>query len=359
MAASPSETTQQRLDPDAIAAVDTSDLLTDIVGLPEHLRDAKWKVESAQLSPWDSPGGLIVAGMGGSGVGGLLARAMLGDHASRPILSVREYGLPAWTTPDTTVLCASYSGNTEETLACYEAAGALGARRVVVTSGGRIAELARAEGVPVIPVAGGFQPRAAVAYMTVAALEVAGLCGAGPRMGSEIDVAADHLEQLVVEWGAEGPEDSESKTLARALADSVPVIAGAGLTQPIAYRWKCQINENAKTPAFHAELPELDHNELVGWQGAAALGRFAAVFLDDTDTHPRVQARIALTRELVAEQATGTFVVASRGVTAVERVFSLVLLGDLVSLYLAVLRGVDPTPVDVIEELKGRLASGA
>ena len=252
MAASPSEMTQQRLDPEAIAAVDTSDLLADIVGLPEHLRDAKWKVESAQLSPWDSPGGLIVAGMGGSGVGGLLARAMLGDHASRPILAAREYGLPAWTTPDTTVLCASYSGNTEETLACYEAAGALGARRVVVTSGGRLAELARADGVPVIPVAGGFQPRAAVAYMTVAALEVAGLCGAGPRMGSELDVAADHLEQLVVEWGAEGAEDSESKTLARALADSVPVIAGAGLTQPIAYRWKCQFNENAKIPAFHA-----------------------------------------------------------------------------------------------------------
>ena len=358
MAASPFETTEQRLDPETIAEIDASDLLTDIVGLPEQLRDAKWKVESAQLQPWDSAGGLIVAGMGGSGVGGLLARAMLGDHASRPILSVREYGLPAWTTPDTTVLCASYSGNTEETLACYEAAGALGARRVVVTSGGRIAELARADGVPVIPVAGGFQPRAAVAYMTVAALEVAGLCGAGPRMGSELDVAADHLEQLVVEWGAEGPEDSQAKTLARALADTVPVIAGSGLTQPIAYRWKCQLNENAKVPAYHHELPELDHNELVGWQSAAALGRFAAVFLDDADTHPRVQERIALTRELVSGQATGTFVVASRGRTTVERVFSLVLLGDLVSLYVAVLRGVDPTPVDVIEELKERLAGG-
>ena len=356
MAASPSETTE-RLDADVIAAVDTSDLLSDIVGLPEHVRDAKWKVESAQLQPWDSPGGLIVAGMGGSGIGGLLARAMLGDHASRPILAARTYGLPAWTTPDVTVLCASYSGNTEETLACYEAAGALGARRVVATSGGRLAELARADGVPVIPIAGGFQPRAAVAYMTVAALEVAGLCGAGPRMGSELDVAADHLEQLVVEWGADGPEDSESKTLARGLSGSVPVICGSGLTQPIAYRWKTQLNENAKIPAFDHELPELDHNELVGWQSAAELGRFSAVFLDDADTHPRVQRRIALTRELVADQATATFVVASRGVTAVERVFSLVLLGDLVSLYVAVLRGVDPTPVHVIEQLKGSLAT--
>jgi len=357
MAASPSETTELRLDHDAIAVVDSSDLHADIVGLPEHLRDALWKVQSAQLQPWDSPGGLIVAGMGGSGVGGVLARAILGDHASRPILAARTYGLPSWTTPDTTVLCASYSGNTEETLACYEAAGALGATRVVVTSGGKLAELARADGVPVIPVAGGFQPRSAVAYMTVAALEVAGLCGAGPRVGSEIDVAADHLEALVVEWGADSPEDSEAKVLARALRDSVALIAGSGITQPVAYRWKAQINENAKIPAFTHELPELDHNELVGWTGAPSLGRFAAVFLDDSDTPLRVKQRIALTRELIGDSATGTYVVQSRGDTAVERIFSLVLLGDLVSLYIAVLRGTDPTPVDLIETLKQRLAA--
>jgi glucose/mannose-6-phosphate isomerase len=356
MAASPSETTELRLDPDAIAAVDSRDLHADIIGLPEHLRDALWKVQSAQLQPWDSPGGLIVAGMGGSGIGGVLARAILGDHASRPILSARTYGLPGWTTPDTTVLCASYSGDTEETLACYEAAGALGATRVAVTSGGKLAELARAEGVPVIPVAGGFQPRAAVAYMTVAALEVAGLCGAGPRVGSEIDVAADHLEQLVDEWGAASPEDSEAKTLARALRDCVPVIAGSGITQSVAYRWKAQLNENAKIPAFTHELPELDHNELVGWRDAPSLGRFAAIFLDDSDTPLRVKQRIELTRELIGDRATGTYVVQSRGHTAVERMFSLVLLGDLVSLYVAVLRGTDPTPVDVIETLKERLA---
>jgi glucose/mannose-6-phosphate isomerase len=358
MAASRSETGLS-LDSETIAAVDRDDLLADVVGLPEQLRDALWKVQSAQLDPWDSPGGLIVAGMGGSAIGGSLARAMLGDHASRPILAARAYGLPPWTTPDTTVMCASYSGDTEETLACYEAAGALGATRVAVTSGGKLAELARADGVPVIPVAGGFQPRAAVAYMTVAALEVAWLCGAGPRMGAEIDVAANHLEQLVIEWGADGAEDSEPKTLARALHDCIPVIAGAGLTTPIAYRWKTQFNENAKIPAFMHELPELDHNEVVGWQGATAFGRFAAIFLDDSDTHPRVQERIALSRELIGDHATGSYLVKSRGHTTVERVLSLVLLGDLVSLYVAVLRGTDPTPVDVLETLKQRLADGS
>jgi glucose/mannose-6-phosphate isomerase len=313
-------------------------------------------VESAEHEPWDSPDGLVVAGMGRSAIGGQLARAILGDHASRPLLGARAYGLPPWTTPDTTVLCASYSGNTEETLACYEAAGVIGARRVAVTSGGKLAELARADKVPVVPVAGGFQPRAAVAYMTVAALQVAALCGVGPGMNSELDVAADHLEELVIEWGPEGAPDGVAKALARQLHGTVPAIAGAGLTTPIAYRWKTQINENAKMPAYALELPELDHNEIVGWGSAGEFGRFSAVFLDDCDMHPRVKERIDLTARLIAPGAAGVHRIESRGQTTVERVFSLVLLGDLVSIYLAVLRGVDPEKVEVLDRLKDELA---
>ena len=346
------------LDREAVAKSDSSDLLTDILAIPEHLRDAQWKAESANLGSWDSPAGLIVAGMGGSGIGGALARAALGDTASRPILAARAYGLPPWTTPDTTVLCSSYSGDTEEALACYEAAGALGAKRVVATSGGKLAELARADDVPVIPLAGGLQPRAAVAYMTVAALEVAAACGAAPRIASEVDVAAEHLEELVVAWGPDGPDDAESKLLARGLHGTVPCIAGAGLTTPIAYRWKTQINENAKMPAFCHELPELDHNEIVGWEGAGEMGRFSAVFLEDDDTHPRILERVRLTESLIKEGAVATFRVQTRGQTSFERVFSLVLLGDLVSLYLAVMRAVDPTPVAIIERLKTDLADG-
>ena len=163
--------------------------------------------------------------------------------------------------------------------------------------------------------------------------------------------------QLVVEWGAEGPEDSESKTLARGLADSVAVIAGSGVTLPIAYRWKTQINEHAKLPAFAHELPELDHNEICGWNGAPGLGRFSAVFLEDADLHPRVLERVELTQRLIGDQAQATFRVGTVSEGPVERVMSLVLLGDLVALYLAVLRGVDPTPVDIIGELKGELAA--
>ena len=344
------------LDAPALAAGDPSGQLADVLGLPDQLRDALWKAESANLGTWDSPAGLVVAGMGGSGIGGRLARAILADQASRPILSAGTYGLPPWTTADATVLCASYSGETEETLACFEAAGVIGARRVVATTGGRLAEAARAEGVPVIPLAGGLQPRAAVAYLTVAALEAAAACGAGPRMGAEIDVAAGHLEELAAEWGPQGPADGEAKALARALDGTVPIIMGAGLTAPIAYRWKTQVNENAKQPAFSSELPEADHNEILGWTTAERFGRFSAVFLDDTDATPRIVERVALTRELVSARAAGTHRVATRGQTSVERVFSLLLLGDLVSVYLAVLGGQDPQEIGAIDELKARLS---
>jgi glucose/mannose-6-phosphate isomerase len=349
-------TTTPEISRELIGRVDSSNQLGDVLALPEHLRDAVWRVESAIMQDWDTPAGLVVAGMGGSAIGGALARAALGDHASRPIFVTRAYGLPTWTTPDTMVLCASYSGETEETLACYESAGALGAKRTVVTTGGRLADMARADGVPVIPLPGGFQTRAAVAYMIVAALEVAALCGAGPRLTAEIDVAASHIEQLVAEWGPDAPEDSLAKDVARGLLGTIPVIAGAGLTTPIAYRWKTQINENAKQPCFFGELPELDHNEIAGWEGAPELGRFSAVFLDDSDAHPRVKQRMDLTEQMISPNAAASFRLETRGETAIERVLSLVLLGDLVSIYMAALRGVDPGPVKALDELKAALA---
>jgi glucose/mannose-6-phosphate isomerase len=212
---------------ESIAALDGGGQLSDVLGLPDQLRDALWRVESAAIEPRDAPGGLIVAGMGGSAIGGALARAALGDRASRPIMVARGYALPAWTTPDATVLCASYSGNTEETLAVYEAAGALGANRIVATTGGRLAAAAREDGIPVIPLPGGFQPRAAVAYSLVIALEVAGLCGAGERLHAEIDVAAAHAERLVDGWGPDAADDSLSKELARGLHGTVAQLEDA------------------------------------------------------------------------------------------------------------------------------------
>jgi glucose/mannose-6-phosphate isomerase len=339
----------------AIEAVDPEGMLGDVLAQPHQLGDALWRAESAGIRPRDLPGGLVVCGMGGSAIGGDLAVAALGDRATRPIATVRGYGLESWTPPDSLVLCASYSGDTEETLACFDAAGAAGTQRVALTTGGKLAEMARAEDVPVIGAPAGMQPRAAALYMTVGALECAALCGAAPGLRSEIDTAAALLESLAAEWGPDAAEGSLAKAIARDLQGAVPVVHGAGPTVAVARRWRTQINENAKAAAFWSELPEADHNEICAWERGRDAAPLVGVFLVDPDQHPRVDSRIELTAAEVERAGAPVINVEARGDSRLERVLSLVLLGDLVSVYLAVLEGVDPTPVEPIERLKAAL----
>jgi len=173
---------------------------------------------------------------------------------------------------------------------------------------------------------------------------------------TEIDAASVGLERLAAEWGPDADSDSLAKRVAQRINGTCVCAYGAGPTVPVATRWKTQLNENAKVPAFAGELPEADHNEIVGWQNAAALCHFLAIFLQDADQHPRVRQRIELTASLIEDQAAGTLRIESAGSNPVERLLSLVLLGDLVSVYLAVLRGIDPTPVETIDRLKAELA---
>jgi glucose/mannose-6-phosphate isomerase len=343
------------LDQERIEAVDRGGMLGDVLAQPLQLGDALWRTQSAEIRPRDLPGGFVICGMGGSAIGGDLAKAALGDRATRPITVVRGYALESWTPPESFVLCASYSGNTEETLACFEAAGAAGAQRVVLTTGGALAELARAEGVPVIGVPAGMQPRAAVVYMTIGAMECAALCGAAPALHSEIDMATALLERLVEEWGPAASDDALPKRVARELQGRVPVIHGADATVAVARRWHTQLNENAKAPAFWSELPEANHNEICGWQRGAQLGPLSAVFLEDPDQHPRVGRRIELMCAEVERAGAPTTVVPALGESRLERVLAHVLLGDLVSVYLAALDGIDPTPVEALERLKTSL----
>jgi glucose/mannose-6-phosphate isomerase len=325
-------------------------------GLGAHLRDALWRVDSASIAPVDAPRGLLVAGMGGSAVGGRLAAGTLAPRARRPIAIADSYALPGWVGEGALVLCSSYSGATEETLSCYDAARDAGAALLVATTGGPLAERARRDGVPVIPLPGGFQPRAAVGYALVSVLEAAALSGAAPSHRDEIEGAARLADELATEWGPAGDEEGEAKALARRLHKTAPVVIGAGVTAPIAYRWKCQFNENAKLPAFASVLPEADHNEICAWAAADGLGAFSAVLLEDPAEHPRVALRFELSADLIGVGAGVVERVAARGETTLERLVSLVLLGDLVSLYTAVLRGVDPVEIEAIDTLKARLA---
>ena len=330
-----------------LGAVDSGSQLDAALSLPDFLRDAIWRAGSAGIEPIEASG-LIVCGMGGSAIGGDLAAAALGSRLGKPLDVVRGYGVPAWTPPDRAILCSSYSGNTEETIACYAAAEAVGAQRIVATTGGAIGDAARSDGVPVIGMPAGLQPRAAVGYTFAIAAEVAALVGAGPAIRTEIDSSASHLES------ARDSLLALAADVGGRIHGSVPLLYGCGLTTPVAYRWKCQVNENAKLPAFDHSIPELDHNEIVGWTGAEA-GAFSAVLLGDKDQHPRERERFELTAELIADRARDVVRIETEGETRTERLLWAVMLGDLVSLELAAREAVDPTPVDVIEDLKDHL----
>lgn len=330
-----------------IGEYDSGDQLDAALSLPDHLRDALWRVSSAKLEPMESTG-LLACGMGGSAIGGDLAAAAMGTRLSQPLDVVRGYGVPSWTPPDRVIFCSSYSGNTEETLGCYAAAEAVGAQRIVATTGGELAESARHDGVPVIGMPAGLQPRAAVGYTFAIAAEVAALVGAGDAIRMEIDSSAAHLD------AAKGSLLALAESLAERIYGSVPLLYGCGLTVPIAYRWKCQVNENAKLPAFDHQLPEMDHNEIVGWV-CAPQDAYTAIFLEDDDQHPRERQRIELTADLIGNKAKDVIRIETVGESRTERLLWSVMLGDLLSLELAARAGADPTPVEVIENLKDRL----
>ncbi len=323
-------------------------MIDDVLGIPDQLRDALWRIESARLDAKPSAG-VFVCGMGASAIGGDLAAATLGDRLTGPLLTVRGYALPSWATPEWTVLCTSYSGDTEETLACLEAAETLEANRLVASTGGALVDRARETGIPVVGLPGIFRSRTAFAYGLVVAAETAWLAGVAPRLHTEIDAAAAFLSE-------QGEMlQQQARELAAKVAGAVPVIYGADLTTPVARRWKTQVNENVKSPAWWSELPGADHDELLGWSGASGDERPAAIFLEDRDQHPRIGRRFELTAATVESNAAAVVRVETAGETRLERLLWTVMLGDLVSLELARQRGVDAETTEGTERFKEEL----
>ncbi len=302
---------------------------------------------------------VAICGMGGSAIAGDLVTGAYADRLRRPVCVIRDYGLPGWVGEDTLVLLSSYSGNTEETLTCAMDAIDRGALVVAVSSGGKLRDFYGAQGVPVIPAPPGLQPRAALVHLLVPQVVTLGRLGVIPDPSADLDAARAAAGAAAATYGPDSPQDENpAKQLAAALNGTVPLVYGAESTAAVAYRWKCQLNENAKIPAFWAALPELDHNEIVGFEGMGQLGRqVAVVMLREPRQHRQVERRFEFTRDLIEPSVRAVYSVVGEGEGRLARVLDLVLLGDYVSLYLALLQGVDPGPVDIIERLKDRLAS--
>ncbi len=343
----------------AIRAIDQADMLGVIAAFADQCeeavaigRDAKIAIDAAEIS------NVVVLGMGGSGISGDVCRVLFDDAIKIPLAVNRHYSLPAYVGPDTLVLAASYSGNTEETLSALSEALERGAQVVVISSGGKINEIASDRGFTMITIPSGFQPRASLGYLSLPLailLERLGLVGS---LDSDLTETIKAIREQSKKLGVEVPQsDNPAKKLAKRIYGKMPVIYGSeGLSGLAAFRFKCQINENGKTPSYWNLLPELDHNELAGWQMLKEISnQFHLVFLRDVDEHPQITKRVKETKDLIAEQLGGFDEVWSVGKSKSARLFSLIYMGDFVSTYLALLNNVDPTPVERIELLKMRL----
>jgi glucose/mannose-6-phosphate isomerase len=324
-------------------------MLTQIRSLGEQLRWAA-EVDPPHVGTFNE---ILFAGMGGSGIAGDYAGAILGPYGTRVAVH-KGYGpLPAWAIRvRPLVLAASYSGNTEETLDMVVAASESGLPVATVTTGGRLGELTAQNRWSGITVPSGLQPRAAAGYMIGASIRL--LEGAKSINDHRLQFleAAELADEMTAEGSAAWEQAAD---IAESLAGRIPIIYGGGpLTSVVAQRWKTQVNENAKVPAWYSLLPELNHNEIVGWETMPELTRdhLAVVVLTDEADHDRVRRRIAHTRELTQAAVPWVAEVVSRGRSHLARLMSLTVIGDLMSWMLARRLGVDPTPVETIEKLK-------
>jgi glucose/mannose-6-phosphate isomerase len=295
--------------------------------------------------------------MGGSGIGNDVLAAIAGPTLTVPVVVGRDYELPAFVGPSTLVLAASFSGDTEETVSAAEAAVQRGARLVVVAGGGRLAAVATSAGAPVIGVPAVPHPRAAIGGMAVAPLVVLERMGLLPGASAWIAAAVAQLRTRRDQLVAAG-DRSLAADLARSIGRTIPLFYGGGaLGRVAALRWKCQVNENPKSPSFSAAQPELCHNELTGWgqMGDVTRQLLTVVDLRHDHEHPQVGRRFDLVDEIMREVVADVVEVRAAGDGPLAQLFDLVLIGDVVALHLAAREGVDPGPIPVLQDLKAAL----
>ncbi len=297
---------------------------------------------------------IVVAGMGGSALAALLVKSWLKLELAVPIEVVRTYDLPAYVSQSTLVIASSYSGNTEETLSCLKQAESKGAQIAIIASGGKLIEQAKANGITYTALPVDFQPRMAVIYNLRALVSL--LVNFNIVSSTKLDQIAsksDWLQSETAKWASDVPTaDNYAKQLALQAVGKTAVFYGGTLTAPVAYKWKISWNENAKNVAFWNELPEFNHNEFAGWTSHPVEKPFAVFDIVSNLEHPQILKRFEISDRLLSGQRPKSTVINLAGQSAIEQLLWGSILADFVSIYVAVLNGIDPTPVELIEKLK-------
>jgi glucose/mannose-6-phosphate isomerase len=346
-------------DPTIYQNYDPEGMLARIKELPWQCRQAWQAVMDYNLpSDYANIDKVVILGMGGSAIGGDLVRSLVQSEAKLPISIQRDYDLPAFVDDRTLVIASSYSGNTEETLTAFEAVRKTGAKKLAMTTGGRLMEIAGAEKIPVFKIDYRAQPRAALGYSFLPTLGVLQKLGFLGDKSKDVAEMTGLLDKLLEKTGEQSPlSGNPAKQLAQRLYGNLVVIYGAGVLAEAAHRWKTQVNENSKAWAFYEIMPELNHNATVGFPLPAELtGRIRVLMLRAPSLNQRVRLRYEVTGELLDRAGVAHEYVDSQGDSLLSQMMSLILMGDLTSYYLAILYGIDPSPVEVIDYLKSRLA---
>lgn len=346
--------------PDQCARIDPRSMKALVESFPEQVHAAAQDAMHVSLTAPAKVNAIVVTGLGGSAMGGDLVRTIAESQIQYPLVVNRNYDLPGFVGGSTLVFACSYSGNTEETLSAYAQARSAKAGIVCITSGGKLEAMAKADGYPAIRMPAGLPPRAALGYSLIALLGAMQAMRIMPEMAESVRESVELLRALRDRYGMESPESvNPAKKMASSLSGKIVAIYGSyGIMEASAYRWRSQIAENAKNLATHHVLPEMNHNELVGWMyPEEVLRQFGVVFLRDREDHPQIKRRFDLTRDLIAAKSGGIHEIWSEGRSLLARALSVIYLGDFVSLYLAYLNNTDPTPVQVIDYLKTNLST--
>lgn len=301
---------------------------------------------------------VVVAGMGGSALAALLAKVWLRDDLTIPLEIVRDYSLPRYVGPSTLVIASSYSGNTEETLSCLADARARGAQIATIASDGALITDAQATGTAYVQLPGHLQPRMAVIYnLRALTTLLTHFDLISSVFYEQIATVADWLGEHSAQWDSTVPTaHNYAKQLALQAVGKTPVFYGGGLSAPVAYKWKISWNENAKNVAIWNQYPEVSHNEFIGWTSHPIEKPFAVFDLISPLEHSQIKRRFEITDRLLSGKRPKATTVTLVGDTLIAQLLWGSILADFVSIYVAILNGVDPTPVPLIEKLKTELA---
>lgn len=321
-----------------------------VVGKQSQLLEQTFSLSGTAFKQINS---IVYAGMGGSAIAALMAQSW--PPITVPFTVVRNYDLPASVNERTLVICSSCSGNTEETLEALSQAEQKGAQIVLIASGGKLESIAKEKNYPILLLPKVGQPRYTVLANYVALLVILEKTGlvAATNIGAEVAGAASFLATATNQWRADvATKDNLAKQIAQELIGKSVVIYSGPKMAPAAYKWKIGCNENAKHIAWINQLPEFNHNEFIGWSKQPTNKPYAVIDLRSSLEHPRVQKRFEVTAKLLSGLRPEPIVVQAQGQTVLQQMLWLSALGDFVSIYLALLNNLNPSPVDLVENFK-------